>query len=77
MKCYQNPRNHFYKNGQFVGSCNDLIAYKNVIIITVTIPFQNTFSGLLNVLNQTVYSDYMFWLVSTIITSSSNTICLQ
>jgi hypothetical protein len=55
---------------------DNFTAYKTAIIITVTIPFQQSFSGLLNILHQDVHSDcniinYTLWLVTAIITSSA------
>jgi len=70
------------KMGSLWVQIDNFTAYKTAIIITVTMSFQQSFPGLLNILHQAVHSDcnainYMLWLVRTIITSHHppNSLC--
>jgi len=76
MKFYQTLQTIFMKMDSLWVQIDNLTAYKTVIIITVTMPFQQSFSVLLNVLHQAVHSDwniinYILWLMRAIITSST------
>ena len=55
MKFYQTLQTIFMKIYSLWVHLDNITAYKNVIIIIVTVPFQQSFSGLLNVLHKTVH----------------------